>query len=138
MFKMNMWERVESIDAFLNELTLSGVLICKTKRGKLTLGNVPFETLKAIISIKNKKDQRERGTILDFLAYFPSELKQLSKNVKSIMINEYQSDERVYNATIEIKKGNKTMQMKMIPSQAIYLALLLKKPVYIDRALLNE
>lgn len=133
-----MWERVESIDALLNELTLSGVLVCKTKRGKLVLNNVPFETLRAIISMKGKRNFKERGTLLDFLSYFPNELKQLRKEVKSIMINEFQSDYRIYNATVEVKRGKKTLQIKMIPSEAIYLALLLKKPIYIDRALLNE
>lgn len=109
-----------------------------------TLYNVPREIALTIEKLNNSiKDEEfvesseNRGTIFDVLLLLTPKLKELRRTVRKTVINSYDVDRGTYSASLHMKVDGVTIQKNMIPSHAIFLSLLLNRPIYVTREVLE-
>ncbi|MGC8975142.1 MAG: bifunctional nuclease domain-containing protein [Thermoprotei archaeon] len=109
-----------------------------------TLYNVPLEIAKAIEKLNNPvsdeplnslEDSRE--SVYDVLLLLAPKLRELKNSIKRVVIDSYDPNKGVYNASIHMKINGISLRKKMIPSHAIFISLLLNKPVYVTRKILE-
>lgn len=109
-----------------------------------TLYNVPREIALTIEKLNNSMKDGEfidssenRGTIFDVLLLLTPKLKELRRTVRKTVINSYDLDRGTYSASLHMKVDGVTIQKNMIPSHAIFLSLLLNRPIYVTREVLE-
>ena len=117
------------------------VIIMELEDGsEFALYNVPYE----IVYILNKIEKGEidltssRDTIFDLLASLTGLLSDLQNALEYVVIDEIDYSTFPYTAKISINLGGIYMTRKMVPSHAIFLARLFKKPIYVSRRLVEE
>jgi len=75
--------------------------------------------------------------VYEILPKLPLVVDNLSKYIDKIVIDEYFKESNVYSATIDLKFDGVIIQRRMIPSHAIYLALIARRPVYVSEELVE-
>ncbi len=135
--------RVINVDAMVKSTPpVTPIMVCHLEDGReLVLYNVPFEIVKSINKLRGFEQTREkpRETIFTLLQYFSSVTKELGKLIEKVVIDEYNEITGLYTAKLYVDlEGRLKMEIPMVPSHAIYLALLTGKPVYVDEDLLEE
>ncbi|MEM0380908.1 MAG: hypothetical protein QXX35_05565 [Desulfurococcaceae archaeon] len=85
---------------------------------------------------KQTRDDRER--FVDILMSIPGIIDSLSKYMRKIVIDNYDEKTGLYSASVEFCDGSIVIKRKMIPSHAIFLAKLAKKPVYVKKSLVDQ
>ncbi|WP_054845184.1 bifunctional nuclease family protein [Sulfuracidifex tepidarius] len=133
--------KVINIDAFFIPIYNSPAIICYLEDNRqFMLSNVTPEIVFAIRKLNNKDgvlDDREN--IFDILNFVPELRQDLENHINRVIINDLNDKIGVYSATIEINFGNSILiEKRMIPSHAIYLGLLTKKPIYVKKELVDE
>ena len=103
------------------------------------LENVSYDIF---VSIRRNLEEEgldeERGMITDVIESVPEFITALSRSLKHVLIDGFNPDKGVYSATVEFVNGKFSTKRKMIPSHAIYLAILAGKPVYVSVQLVDE
>ncbi len=122
-------------------------LNCYLENGdSFTLYNVPFDIAKAIAVLKNSFTEIEveekdlldsRGTIYDVMIMFSPKLTELHNSIKRVVIDSYDINKGVYSASLYLEVDNLTVKKALIPSHALFLAMLFKKPVFVTEEVLK-
>jgi len=121
-------------------------LVCYLENGEeFVLYNVPYEVIKALIKLKELKSKfidndllGSRDSIFDILLMFMPYIKEpMSSKVDMIVIDELDKEALVYVARAYIRDNGLLIKKSMIPSHAIFLALMLGKPIYVTTEMLR-
>lgn len=134
--------KVNKVDAFIYPLDGIPVLVCYLDDGReFNLFYVPVEIVIAINKLKKQMEEDtilndKRENIFDILAFIPEVTEELSKHINKVTIDDIYGS--VYIATIELKFDGVIIQKRMIPSHAIYLALISNKPIYVRKTLVDQ
>ena len=102
---------------------------------------IPPEVASAVNKIKEGRSfdvYAKRESVFDALVDLKDLIKDLLESLERVIINEYNVFTGLYTATIEFNLGGIILRKKMIPSHAIYLALLANKPIYVSKRLVDE
>ncbi len=102
------------------------------------LVNVPYEVASAIKMINEGDVPPRRQSLFDLLANNEEFRKIFSDTLKQVVIDELDQDTGLYTATVEFEHEGVKLSLKMIPSHAIYLALVTGKPIYVVESLIDE
>lgn len=79
-----------------------------------------------------------RASLFDLLMSIDDFKKVLKDHVESVTISDLNKEYGTYIAYIRLRFNDVIIEKPMIPSHAIYLAILAEKPVYVNEKLLNE
>jgi bifunctional DNase/RNase len=133
--------RVTNVDAFFIPIYNSPAIVCYLDDNRqFMLSNVPVEIVLAIRKLNNKDGIiEERENVFDILNFIPEVKDNLEKHIEKVIIDQLNEKIGVYSASIELKFGDSiVIEKRMIPSHAVFLALLTKKPIYVRRNLVDE
>ncbi len=132
--------RVERVDAFvIPTQPYVPVISCTLEDGRqFNLYYVPLEIVVAINKLLGENYDIDRESIFDVLPMIGPAVKELEKTVSRVIIDELDYSTFLYSATLEIRADGAIIKKKMIPSHAIYLALLTHKPIYVAAELVEQ
>jgi len=133
--------RVVKIEAFLMPTPpYTPVISCHLEDGRqFNLYYVPYEIVIAINRIQGEDYEVDRESLFDVLPMIAGELKDaLKSRVRAVYIDGLNRKTMLYSATMEIKVNGAIIKRKMIPSHAIYLALLTNSEVYVAEELVKH
>ncbi|NPA98378.1 MAG: hypothetical protein GXO43_03270 [Crenarchaeota archaeon] len=102
------------------------------------LERVPFDIIIALKKLRGEEIEDDRERLVDILVSMPEVIELMGKHLKRVIINELNLDTAVYSAIAEFSDGNMIIRRKMVPSHAIFLAVLTNKPIYVRRRLIDE
>ncbi len=104
---------------------------------EFSMVNIPVDVAEAIKMINNGELPPQRQSIYTFLSSHEDFKELMRRTLKRVIIDEFEPDTGVYTATVEFEDGSISIKVKMIPSHAIYLALITDKPIYVSKKLLD-
>ncbi|OYT60971.1 MAG: hypothetical protein B6U75_00455 [Desulfurococcales archaeon ex4484_217_1] len=133
--------KVVKIEAFLMPTPpYTPVISCYLEDGRqFNLYYVPYEVVIAINRIQGEDYDVDRESLFDILPMIAGEFKDaLKARIKAVYIDGLNKRTMLYSATIEIKVNGAIIRRKMIPSHAIYLALLANTEVYVADELVKH
>ncbi len=124
-------------------ITNMGVLLeFRLEDGRIfRLYGIPPEVASAVNKLKEGSSYDiyvNRESVFDALVDLREFIKDLLDKVVRVVINEFDYETGLYTAEIEFNLGGLILRKKMIPSHAIYLALLAEKPIYVSKRLVDE
>ncbi|GBF08898.1 hypothetical protein apy_06230 [Aeropyrum pernix] len=139
--------KVVDVDAYIKRMSdpRSGfvfdvtVMELKLENGsKFVMSNIPIEIVEAVNVLKNNIDTPRRQSLFIFL--MNSEVfKDAAVNaVKEVVIDEIDQNTGLYTATLVLEEDGFKLKLKMIPSHAVYLALIAGRPIYVLEKLVHE
>ena len=114
-----------------------GALNCLLENGDvLTLYNVPLEITKAIAKLLKDDDILEveedsRDSIYELLIMIHPKLGAFKESVNQVIIDSFNRSFGTYSASLYMNVDGIYLKRVMIPSHAIFLALLFNKPIYV-------
>ncbi len=103
----------------------------------LTLVNIPMDVANAIRALKGDVEFPRRKSVFDLLANYEAFREELSRTLKRVIIDELDMTTGLYTATVEFEDEGMVSRVKMIPSHAIFLALLTGAPIYVSEELVD-
>ncbi len=136
--------RVDEVDAFISIVGerpphYMPIIICRLEDGRdFNLFAVPQDIVLMIRKIKGYRIDDERETIYDILLSSPKALEELANHLRRVIIDSINPVTYTYSAIAEFGSGNTVIRRRMVPSHAILLALLLGKPIYVKKHLVDE
>jgi len=133
--------KVVKIEAFLMPTPpYTPVISCYLEDGRqFNLYYVPYEVVIAINRIQGEDYDVDRESLFDILPMIAGEFKDaLKARIKAVYIDGLNRRTMLYSATMEIKVNGAIIRRKMIPSHAIYLALLANTEVYVADELVKH
>ncbi|WP_126448988.1 bifunctional nuclease family protein [Sulfodiicoccus acidiphilus] len=132
--------KVDRVEAFFLPVSPSvPVIVCYLEDGRqFNLLNVPVEIVMAINKFKGLTTYNDRETIYEVLLMLSEVIDELEKRIDSVVIDNLNRELGVYSATVSIKFDGVLIQKNMIPSHAIYLALLSKTDIYVKKELVDD
>jgi len=133
--------RVVKIEAFLMPTPpYTPIISCHLEDGRqFNLYYVPYEIVIAINRIQGEDYEVDRESLFDVLPMIAGEFKDVLKaRIKAVYIDGLNRKTMLYSATMEIKVDGAIIKRKMIPSHAIYLALLTNSEVYVAEELVKH
>jgi len=141
MQQKNDMVKVKRIEAFITPTSPhTTVIVCHLEDGRqFYLYHVPLEIVVAINRIQDESYYMERESIFDILSFFKELLKDdIGSKIGDVYIDYLNPQTYLYSASIEIKVNGATIRKRMIPSHAIFLALLMGKNVYVSEKLVQQ
>ncbi len=105
---------------------------------KFVMVNIPFEIAEAIRILNEGAPPPRRQSIFSLLVNHEEFREVLGRTLKRIIIDEIDYETGLYSATVEFEDEGITLRVKMIPSHAIYMALIAGKPIYVTEDLIEE
>ena len=118
------------------------VIVLELEDGReFTLYNVPFEIVQALNRLEESEEVPvfgQRETVFDVLADLRSFIEELGKHLEHVVIDEIDYTTFLYTAKASFNLGGLYMIRRMVPSHAIFLARLFKKPIYVSKRLVDE
>ena len=106
---------------------------------EFVLYNVPYEIVKSINKLQGIKiSEKPRETIFDLFSYFKGIRDELERIIEKVVVDELDEYTGLYTAKLYINLKAMKMIIPMVPSHAIYIALIAGKPIYVDEDLLEE
>ncbi len=105
------------------------------------LYSIPAEVASAVNKMRSGESYEiyvNRESVFDALVDLRDLLRELLDRIVKVVINEFDYDTGLYTAEIEFDLGGILLRKKMIPSHAVYLALLANKPIYVSKRLVDE
>jgi len=136
--------RVEKIEAFIMPTRAIPVIVCYLEDNRqFVLYSVPPEVVASINKIQGVGDYAEffsngRENIFDILPLISEVKNSISDHLERVVIDELSQETGLFSASVELKFDGVLIQKKMIPSHAIYLALVSERPVFVKRELVDE
>ncbi len=131
--------RVTDVEPFVTESEdfISGALTCYLERGgSFVLYYVPVEVARAIARLKALDEVIElandfRDSIYELLIMMSPKLKELGNSIERVVIDGYNERNAAYSASLYLNADGIEVKYTLIPSHAIFLALLFNKPIYV-------
>ncbi len=103
----------------------------------LTLVNIPPEIAATIDRLNRGEAPPERQSLYDVLANNERFRIVFGEVLDKVVIDELNMDTGLYNARAILRSEGLTLRVTMIPSHAIYLALVLDRPIYVTEELVR-
>ena len=117
-------------------------ITCKLEDSRdFVLYHVPLEIVRAINKMKGMYEEdpkKLRQSLFDILPYFETALEQFRNVIEKVVIDELDEDTGLYTAKLYLDLDKVKMRIPMIPSHAIYLALITDKPIYVKKDLVDR
>ncbi|MCE4610564.1 MAG: DUF151 domain-containing protein [Desulfurococcales archaeon] len=115
------------------------VIELKLENGRrFLMSNVPPEIVEAIQVLNNQLDIPRRQSIYILLMHNEEFKDILTRSIKEVIIDELDEARGLYTASLILEEDGFHLTLKMIPSHAIFLALLAGKPIYVREDLVEE
>ncbi|MEB3756823.1 MAG: DUF151 domain-containing protein [Desulfurococcales archaeon] len=126
-----------------DEFGYVGVINLFLENGKtFTMYYVPLEIVSALNQMENEEFAEEyivkRESLFDLLPQLEFFKDSARRTVKRVIIDSLDESSGLYTATLELTFDTVTIQKKMIPSHAIFLARISNKPIYVHKSLVEE
>ena len=105
------------------------------------LYGIPPEVASGVNKMKEGQSYEifaNRESVFDALVDLKEFLRDLLDKIDRVVINELDYNTGLYTAELEINLGGIILRKRMIPSHAIFLALLAGKPIYVSKRLVDE
>lgn len=132
--------RVDDVKVFAAQTGPVGVVIgmeLYLEDGRtFTMYSIPLEVALTVRAFKESGEYPTRKSVFDFLANYEPFKDAIARNLKRVVINEVDRNTGLYTATVEFEDDGFRTTIKMIPSHAVFLALLADAPIYVDDKLL--
>ncbi len=116
---------------------ITGIELILEDGRTLTLVNIPVDVANAIKALKGDMEFPRRKSIFDLLANYEAFKDELSRTLRRVVIDELDMSTGLYTATVEFEDEGMVSEVKMIPSHAIFLALLTGAPIYVSKELVD-
>ncbi len=119
-----------------NDLEI-GLLNCYLENGdNFILYNVPPEITRAIAKLRSEDTYFEyrsdnRETIFELLIMLSPRLRSIGRHLGTVIIDGFDEKTMTYRASLFLEVDGVRIKKTMIPSHAIFLALLFNKPIYV-------
>jgi len=115
------------------------VLVLELEDGReFTLYHVPYEIVRALNNLRSGSDSLGgRESIFDVFASMKDLVEELGKSLESVVVDELDYNTGLYTAKAYFRLGGLQMMRRMIPSHAIFLAVLFGRPIYVSRRLVD-
>jgi len=117
------------------------VIVLDLEDGReFTLYNVPPEIVRAINKLRDGGFETlgERETIFDVAVDMRELLGGVGDRLLRVVVDEIDYATALYTAKVYFDLGGISMTRRMVPSHAIFLALLFEKPIYVSKRLVDE
>ncbi len=130
------------VDAFIvPENPNVPVMTLKLEDGEdFYLYNVPYDIVDIIKRIKEDNVIEtivKRESIFD-LIYVHDDLRNiLEEDLEKVVIDEFDPETMLFTASVYFSNGAARIVKRMIPSHAVYLALIAGKPIYVSRKIVE-
>ena len=120
-----------------------GLLTCYLENGEsFVLYNIPPEIARAISKLRSddayfeiREDNRE--TIYELLIMLSPKLSEIGNSIGMVVIDHFDMSTMTYRASLYIEVDGIRIRKVMIPSHAIFLALLFNRPIYVTDEVLK-
>ncbi len=116
---------------------ITGIELILEDGRSLTLVNIPVDVANAIKALRGDIDFPRRESLFDLLANYEAFKDELARTLKKVIIDELDMTTGLYTATVEFEDEGMVSEIKMIPSHAIFLALLTGAPIYVSKELVD-
>ncbi|BCU67306.1 hypothetical protein HS7_07430 [Sulfolobales archaeon HS-7] len=136
--------KVVRIEAFFTPTQATPVIVCYLEDDRqFVLYHILPEIIIAINKLLGVGDYSEhfghgRETLYDVLSSINELRDTLSEKISRVVIDQLYPDLGVFSATLELRFDGVIIEKKMVPSHAIYLALLADKPIYVRKNLIDS
>lgn len=103
-----------------------------------TMINIPSDVAEAISIHKGSSTPPRRQSLFTFLLSNENFKDVLAKGLKRVVIDELDPTTGLYTASVDFEDEGVSITIKMIPSHAVYLALLSGKSIYVKKELVDQ
>ena len=100
-----------------------------------SLVNIPADVAEAIKTYNDGEVPPRRQSIFSFLMNHEEFKELIGKTLKRIVIDELDTNNGLYTASVEFESEGLNLTIKMIPSHAVYLGIISGKPIYVTKKL---
>ena len=118
-------------------LVLFGLRLELEDGRSLTLVHIPPEIAITIDRLNRGDPPPERQSIFDVLAFNEKFRDVFNDVLDRVVIDELNLENGLYNARAVLKSEGLSLSVKMIPSHAIIMAIILDKPIYVAEELVE-
>ncbi len=137
--------RVTDVEPFVTEADdfMSGALTCYLEHGgSVVLYYVPLEVARAIARLKAMEEVIEaaqdfRDSIYELLIMMAPKLRDLGESIEMVVIDGYNEKSATYSASLYLNADGIKVKYTLIPSHAIFLAMLFNKPIYVTEEIVR-
>lgn len=98
---------------------------------------VPPEVIEALEMLRRGDPPPRRQSLFSLLAFHDDFRDMIERSLDRIVIDEYDEVTGVYTATAHFESDGLHVSIKMIPSHAVFLALVADKPIYVSQELID-
>ncbi len=99
--------------------------------------SVPPDVIEAIMMLRKGDPPPRRQSLFAFLAYHEDFRDLFDAVLDKVVIDEFDRETGLYTATVHFEANGLRLEVKMIPSHAIFLALVTDKPIYVSEELVR-
>jgi Uncharacterized conserved protein len=103
-----------------------------------TMINIPSDVAEALAVHRGVQTPPRRQSMYTFLLSNEGFKDVLSRGLKRVIIDELDPATGLYTASVYFEDEGVNMTIKMIPSHAVYLALLTGKNIYVKKELVDQ
>jgi len=137
--------KVESVEAFFYPIHGIPTMVLHLEDGReFKMVHIPPEIVLALNRLQGKRDYErylgndKRENIYDIIAFSSEVKEQLNKIINRVVINDVIEELGVFIATLELKFDGVIIEKQLIPSHAVFLALVANRPIYVKKNLVDE
>ncbi len=116
------------------------IIVLELEDGReFTLYNVPYEIVRAINRLQSGEQEPpgDRESLFEVLIDMRDMAAELGRRLEYVVIDEIDPSLSLYTAKAFFNLDGIGMTRRMIPSHAVFLALLYNKPVYVSKRLVD-
>jgi len=103
-----------------------------------TMVNIPSDVAEAIAIHKGSATPPRRQSLFTFLLSNENFKDVLARGLKRVVIDELDPTTGLYTASVDFEDEGVSLTIKMIPSHAVYLALLAGRSIYVKKELVDQ
>ncbi len=136
--------RIQRIAGLPEELNLAGIVTgmrLMLEDGRVfVMANIPAEIVDAVKTLKEggQLGHDQRQSIFMLMINHEALRETLTRGLKEVIIDELDERTGLYTAKAVFSEDGVTLQLKMIPSHAVFLALLADAPIYVRSELVDD
>ena len=136
--------RIQRIAGLPEEFNLAGIVTgmrLMLEDGRVfIMANIPAEIVDAVKALKEggQLGHDQRQSIFMLMINHEALRETLTRGLKEVIIDELDERTGLYTAKAVFSEDGVTLQLKMIPSHAVFLALLAGAPIYVRSELVDD
>ncbi|MEB3787724.1 MAG: DUF151 domain-containing protein [Desulfurococcales archaeon] len=136
--------RIQRIAGLPEEFNLAGIVTgmrLMLEDGRVfIMANIPAEIVDAVRTLKEggQLGHDQRQSIFMLMINHEALRETLTRGLKEVIIDELDERTGLYTAKAVFSEDGVTLQLKMIPSHAVFLALLAGAPIYVRSELVDD